>query len=191
MGKKVWIFLDLSVRENPDKTQLTSSSFVDPLWFASLCWWPLFSLFSGALCISFSCCSSLDICLFTYVFSCSLSRPSRHILPILASFLTFLRVFVDSLYAFYFLLSLVALSLSFRPIFTQSPFFTNLNYNNLTVDKTIALPVLLLCELIKNCKLLRITVQLQPHQFDCHSQRVLQIICLRGFTSTSSREALV
>ena len=128
--KKVWIFLDLSVRENPDKTRLTSSSFVDPLWFASLCWWPLFSLFSGALCISFSRCSSLDICLFTYVFSCCLSRPSRHILPILASFLTFLRVFVDSLYAFYFLLSLVALSLSFRPIFTQNPISTNLYYNN-------------------------------------------------------------
>ena len=59
--KKFWIFLGLSVRENPDKTRLTSSSFSDPLWFASLCWWPLFSLFSGALCISFSRCSSLDI----------------------------------------------------------------------------------------------------------------------------------
>ena len=27
---------------------ITSSSFLDALWFASLCWWPLFSLFSGA-----------------------------------------------------------------------------------------------------------------------------------------------
>ena len=29
--KNDWIFLDLSVRENGDKTQLTSSSFSDPL----------------------------------------------------------------------------------------------------------------------------------------------------------------
>ena len=34
-----------------------------------LCSWPLFSLFSAALCISFSRCSSLDIRLFTYAFS--------------------------------------------------------------------------------------------------------------------------
>ena len=41
-------FLGLSVRENPDRTRLTFSSFADPLQFASLCWWPLFSLFLGA-----------------------------------------------------------------------------------------------------------------------------------------------
>ena len=29
--KKVWIFLVLSARENPHKTQITSSSFSDPL----------------------------------------------------------------------------------------------------------------------------------------------------------------
>ena len=80
----------------------------------------LFSLFSGALCISVFCCSSLDIRLFTYAFSCSLSLSSRHILPILASFLTFIRVFLDSLYAFYSLLSLVALFLSFRPILPKT-----------------------------------------------------------------------
>ena len=38
--------MGLSVGENPDKTRLTSSSFLDPLWFASLCWWPFFSRFS-------------------------------------------------------------------------------------------------------------------------------------------------
>ena len=32
--------------------------------------------------------------------------------------------------------------------------------------KTLSLLVLLLCELIRYCKILRITVQLQPHQFD-------------------------
>ena len=34
------------------------------------------------------------------------------------------------------------------------------------VDKALALLVLLPCELIRNCKILRIAVQLQPHQFD-------------------------
>ena len=28
------------------------------------------------------------------------------------------------------------------------------------------MPILLLCELIRNCKILRITIQLQPHGFD-------------------------
>ena len=34
------------------------------------------------------------------------------------------------------------------------------------VDKALSLPVLLLCKFIRNCKILRRTVQLQPHQFD-------------------------
>ena len=114
------------MRENPDETRLTSSSVSEPLFVDH----PFFSLFHGALCISFSLCSSLNIHLSTYASSCSLSRSSRRFLLILASFLTFLRVFLDSLDAFYFLLSLAALSLSFQPIFTQNPFSTNLNYNN-------------------------------------------------------------
>ena len=36
LGKKISIFLGLSVRENPDETRLTSSSFSESLWFASL-----------------------------------------------------------------------------------------------------------------------------------------------------------
>ena len=115
--KKVWIFLVLSARENPHKAQLTSPSFSNPLC----------SLFSWALLISFLRCSSLDICLFTYAFSCSLSRFSRRIS---ASFLTSLLFSLDWLYAFYFLLSLVALSLSFQPTFTQNLISTNLNYNS-------------------------------------------------------------
>ena len=74
--------------------------------------------------------SSLDIRLFTYAFSCSISRSSHRILLILAFFPTFLRVLLDSLHAFYFLLSLAALSLSFQAIFTQNPLSTNLNYYN-------------------------------------------------------------
>ena len=55
---------------------------------------------------------------------------SPRFLLILASFLTFLRVFLDSLDAFYLLLSLAALYISFQHIFTQNPLSTNLNYNN-------------------------------------------------------------
>ena len=72
----------------------SSLLFVDDLF--SVC-------FQERLCISFSRCSSLDICFFTYVFSCSPSRSFHRILPILVSSLTFLRVFLDSLYVFYFL----------------------------------------------------------------------------------------
>ena len=64
----------------------SSLLFVDDLF--SVC-------FLGRLCTSFWHCSSLDICLFTDVFYCSLSR--------LVSSLTFLRVFLDSLYISYFL----------------------------------------------------------------------------------------
>ena len=60
---------------------------------------------------------SLDICFFTNVFSCSLLCIFHSILPILVSSLTFLRVFLDSLYVFYFLF-LDAQSLTFHPIFT-------------------------------------------------------------------------
>ena len=131
--KKVWIFLGLSVRENPDKTRLTFSSFSDPLWFASLYWWPLFSLFSGAslyvlLALLFARYSPFYLCLFLFSFA---------FCTILVCSLTFLRVFLDSPYAFYPLFSffvffffLIALSLSTQPIFTQNPLSTNLNYDN-------------------------------------------------------------
>ena len=65
---------------------------------------------------------SISISLFTYAFSCSLSRSPRCILPVLESFDTFLRVFLNSRYAFHCLLSLVAQFLSFQPSFTQKPF---------------------------------------------------------------------
>ena len=101
----------------------SSLLFVDDLF--SVC-------FQERLRISFSRYFSLDICLFTFAFSCSLSRSSRRVLPILAPFLTFLRDFLDSLYAVYPLVSLVGLSLSIQPtcIFTQNPLSTNLNLNN-------------------------------------------------------------
>ena len=97
-------------------------------------------------------------------------RSFSRILPIFVSSLTFFRVFLDSLYVFYSLLFLVAKSLSFHPIFTQNPLSTNLNYNNFLpltkYKKYLALRVLLLSELIRYCKILIITVQLQPYQFD-------------------------
>ena len=91
----------------------------------------LFSIcFQERLCISFSLCSTLDIWIFTYVFSYCFWRSSRRILPILVFSLTFLHVFLDSLNVFYFLFFSVALSLSFQPISAQNPLSTNLNYNN-------------------------------------------------------------
>ena len=87
----------------------SSLLFVDDLF--SVC-------FQERLCISFSRCSSLETRLFTYALYCSLSCSSRRILPILTSFLTFLPDFLDSLYAVYLLLSLVALFLYIQPIFT-------------------------------------------------------------------------
>ena len=87
----------------------SSLLFVDD--FFSVC-------FQERLCVFFSRCYSLDVRLFTYAFYCSLSRSSRRVLPILASFLTFLPDFMDSLYAVYLLLSLVAQSLYIQPIFT-------------------------------------------------------------------------
>ena len=58
-----------------------------------------------------------------HVFSCSPSRSFHPILHILVSSLTFLRVFLDSPYVFYFLFFLVAQSLSFilSSIKTRSP----------------------------------------------------------------------
>ena len=83
-----------------DLSPLLSRIFCRSLLFVD----DLFSVcFQECLCISFSRCSSLDIRLYTYVFSCSLPRSFRRILPILVPSLTFLRVFLDSLYVFYFL----------------------------------------------------------------------------------------
>ena len=117
--KKVWIFFWVLARE---KTQIGHD--LPPLLLRILCSSLLFvdNLFSfyfqERLCISFSRCPSLETRLFTYALYCSLLRSSRRILPILAFFVTFLRDLLDSLYAVYLLLSLVALSLCIQPIFT-------------------------------------------------------------------------
>ena len=74
--KKGWnFFLGLRVRENPDRTRLTLSSCADPLQSASLCWLPLFSLFSEAtlyflLALLFARNSPFYLCplLFSFVF---------------------------------------------------------------------------------------------------------------------------
>ena len=102
---------------------------------------------------------------FTYAFSYAISHSSRRILPILASFLTFLRLSLCSLYTFYFLLSLVTLPLSFQPIFTQTLSPRTWIITISSGWKVLALPVLLLYELIRNRKILRITVRQQPHPF--------------------------
>ena len=96
----------------------------------SLCWWLLFSLFSGVFFISFSCCSSQDIRLFNLcllLFSFTFLSPYS---AFLASFLTFLRLF-SRLALRLLLLSFFGRSVSFFPVYFHSnPFSTNLDYNN-------------------------------------------------------------
>ena len=61
-------------------------------------------------------------------------------------------------------------SVSFYPAdmyFHSKSSFHELEFKQFpSFDKALALPVLLLCKLIRNCKILRITVQLKPRQFD-------------------------
>ena len=169
--KKVWIFLGLSVRENPDKTRLTFSSFSDPLWFASLYYLLIDDLFSvcfqARLCMSFSRCSSLDIRLFTCVFSCSLSRSAYF--GVLSNFLArFSRLTLRLLPIVFFFVFFFFFDRSvsfYTTYFHSKPSLHELElWQFPPADKALALRVLLLCELIRNCKILRITVQLQPNQ---------------------------
>ena len=83
----------------------------------SLCCWPLFSLFSGAL-STFSRWSSLDIRHFTSAFSCSLSSSPRCVLPILRPINPHFAFFSTRSTSFQFFLSLVSLSLSTSSLFS-------------------------------------------------------------------------
>ena len=175
IGKKrfkfFWALAWDTIQVRHDLSPLLSRILCSSLLFVD----DLFSVcFSGALCISFSRCSLLDIRLFTYTFYCSLWRSSRRILPILASFLTFFRVFLDSLYAFYFLLSLVALSLSFQPIFTHNPFSTNLNYNKFLCR------YFCFASWLEIAKYWEFLFNFNLTSLISRSKRGLQIICLRG-----------
>ena len=116
-----------------EKTQIrhnlpVPSSFSDPMKFASLCWWSLPNLFSGA---------SLY-----FLLALLLARYSPFLLM---SFLVFFRVPLavfcvgvlsnfqarfSRLVLRLLLVFLVALPISFHPIFTQNPLSTNLNYKN-------------------------------------------------------------
>ena len=181
IGKKrfkfFWALAWDTIQVRHDLSPLLSRILCSSLLFVD----DLFSVcFSGALCISFSRCSLLDIRLFTYTFYCSLWRSSRRILPILASCLTFFRVFLDSLYAFYFLLSLVALSLSFQPIFTHNPFSTNLNYNKFLCR------YFCFASWLEIAKYWEFLFNFNLTSLISRSKRGLQIICLRGLTSTNS-----
>ena len=124
----------------------------------------LFSVFFLVLlCISFSRCSSLDICFFTYAFSSSLSRSF-----ILTSFWRPLQLSC-AFFAIRFTPFTSCLLWSYCPpsLPLVVPSLHELELQQFPpVDKALALPILLLCELIRNSKILGITVQLQPHQFD-------------------------
>ena len=97
-------------------------------------------------------------------------------MPFLVLFRVPLAVFCLFFYFFPFfstrftplLLAFFGRSVSFFPAyFHPKPFLHELELEQFPpVDKVLTLSVLLLCELIKNYKILRINVQLQPHQFD-------------------------
>ena len=108
--------------------------------------------------------SSLDIRLFTYAFSCSLSRSSHRIIGVLSNFLARFTRLASRL----LLLAFFGRFVSFFPgYFHSKPSLHELELLQFPpVDKALVLLVFLFCELIRNCKILRITVQLQSHQFD-------------------------
>ena len=111
--KSFRLFLGLSAGENSNKTQLTSSAFSAPLLFAFSLLLTFFTLFSEAFCLPYLRCSALDICPFTWAFSCPLLRSSRcfHAHFFFMSFLVFLR-FSDSR-------APITTSLLILPIFTE------------------------------------------------------------------------
>ena len=94
--KSFSLFLGLSAGENSNKTQLTSSAFSAPLLFAFSLLLTLFTLFSKAFCLPYSRCSALDICSFTWAFSCPLLRSSgcyrAHFFHVISRFFTFFRL---------------------------------------------------------------------------------------------------
>ena len=98
----------------------------------------------------------------------SFSRSFYRNSTVLVYSLTILRVFLDSLYVFYFLFFFFGRSVSFfSSYFHSKPSLHKLESKQFPpADNALALPVLLLCELIRICEILRITVKLQPHQFD-------------------------
>ena len=114
--------------------------------------------FQERLRISFSRYFSLDICSYTYAFFRSLRVP--------LAFFNFLAQF-SRLALRYVMVGFFSRSVSFYPVYFHSkPSFHELELKQFPpFDKAIALPVLLLCELIRNCKILRTTVQLKPRQF--------------------------
>ena len=106
--------------------------------------------------------SLLYLCLF--LFSFAFLSPYSAYFGVLSNFLArFSRI----AYVFYFLFFLGRSVSYFSSYFHPKPSLHKLELEQFPpVDKALALAVFLLCELIRNCKILRISVQLQSHQFD-------------------------
>ena len=110
--------------------------------------------------------SSLDIFLFTHAFRV-LFRAPLAVFCLFGAFSNFLARF-SRLALHCLLVGFFGRSVSFYPAYFHSkPSLHELELKQFPpFDKALALPVLLLCELIRNCKILRITVQLKRNQFD-------------------------
>ena len=158
-GKKVWVFLGLSVRGHPHKTRLTSSSFADLLWFAYFYWRPLFIMFFEALRISLSRYSSLDIRLYTsafFSFSSAFLSPYFAYFGVLCNFLARFSRLALRLLLFAFFGS----SVSFFPAyFTHSSLYRNSNRNNLRLTKLQLCQYCCFASWLKIFEILRVTVQ--------------------------------
>ena len=105
---------------------------------------------------------SFYLCLF--LFSFAFLSPYSAYFGVLSNFLThFSRLALRLLLLVFFGRS-VSL---FSSYFHSKPSLHKLESKRFPpVGKALALPVFLFCEFIRNCKIRRITVQLQPHQFD-------------------------
>ena len=135
---KVRIFLGLSVRENPDKTRLTS--FLSRILCSSLLFVDdVFSVcFQERLCISFSRCSSLGnrLLLTSFLFSFAFLSPYSAYFCILSNFLVrFCRLALRLL-----LLAFFGRSVSFLSAYSHSkPSLHELNYSNFLPSKKLQL----------------------------------------------------
>ena len=127
---------------------------------------PFQSVFWSSLCflltLLFAVNSPFDLCLFLLSFAFLL--PYSAYLSVLSNFLArFPRLALRLLLLAFFGCSVSFFSSLFS-LKTLSPRTWVITISS--GWQSLSLSILLLCDLFKKCKILRITVQLQPHQFD-------------------------
>ena len=153
----------------------------------SLCWWSLFSLFSGALYILFSHWSSLDIRHSTLPFSCSLSSSPRCVLSILRPIKPHFAFFSTRSTPFKFSLSLSISSLF--SLVTLSP--RNWIIVISSVWKSFSSEYRYFASLLEIAKYQESLFNNNLTSMISRSKHGLQILSLRCFTSSNQHEAFL